>query len=67
MLSIKNPEKFSEFWQNFQTSENSQIFQIVFQSEILIKKSAAILPACSTKKLVRKISDFFKKNCRLIF
>jgi hypothetical protein len=51
VLPIKNPEKFSEFWQNCQTSENSTDFLICFLIKISEKKSVKILPASSTKKI----------------
>jgi hypothetical protein len=44
VLPIKNPEKSSEFWQNYPDfSKNSE------------EKSAEILSLSSTKKIVRKI------------
>jgi hypothetical protein len=51
----KNPEKSSELWQNFQTSENSTDFSNCIPIKNSEEKSAEILPASSTKKFVRKI------------
>jgi hypothetical protein len=54
VLPIKNPKKFSEFWQNLQTSENSTDFSNCVPIKNSEEKYAEILPASSTKKLVRK-------------
>jgi hypothetical protein len=54
VLPIKNPENFSEFWQNFQTSENSTVFSNCAPIENSQEKSAKILPASSTIKLARQ-------------
>jgi hypothetical protein len=59
----KNPEKSSELWQNFQTSENSTDFSTCIFIRNSEEKSAEILPANSTKKLVSKIFWFSGKNC----
>jgi hypothetical protein len=61
VLPIKKPRKYSQFWQNFQASETSADFSncaFINNSE---EKSAKILQASITKKLVRKISDFQEK------
>jgi hypothetical protein len=48
----KKTEKFSEFWQSFQTSENSTDFPNCVPIKNYEEKSAEILPASSTKKFL---------------
>jgi hypothetical protein len=60
-LPRKNQEKFSEFWQNFQTSENSTNFSNCVPIKNSEEKSAEILPANRTKKLARKKFLIFRK------
>jgi hypothetical protein len=61
--TTKSSEKFSEVWQNFQTSENSTDFSDCVPIKISEEKSAEILPASSTKKLVRNCFRFSGKIC----
>jgi uncharacterized Fe-S cluster-containing radical SAM superfamily enzyme len=49
--AYKKTKKFSEFWQKFQTSENSTNCVLIKKSE---EKSEEILLANSIKKLARK-------------
>jgi hypothetical protein len=57
VLPIKNPEKSSEFWQNFQTYENSTDFSNCIPIKNSEEKYAEILQASSTKNLSVKLSD----------
>jgi hypothetical protein len=58
----KKSEKFSEFWQNFQTFENSTDFSNCVPIKNYEEKCAEILPASSTKKTCQKKFQIFRKN-----
>jgi hypothetical protein len=61
VLPIKNPEKFSEFWQNYPTSENSRYFSNCVLSKILKKILQKFCQLAAQKNLSEKFPDFQEK------